>query len=174
MLTVLKNTNMEIFDVKRSMFPSQLPSPLWKEPLHSMAWGLPDFLDMLTVCPYPCLLPLCFCKDKILRYIPFPFFTWTPQHGYSLSTHTDWLHCLGYFPQLKIGFIQVSENILQWKLLLDAACSVLWTTHILPRCFQKTRKVTNSLKTVHLTEKEDNLMFHPDPEVHPSLFFNTM
>ena len=29
-------------------------------------------------------------------------------------------------------------NILQWKLLSDAACTVLWTMHILPYCFQKT------------------------------------
>lgn len=39
---------------------------------------------------------------------------------------------------IKDRFIQVPENILQWKLLLDDAYTVLMTTHIWPHCFQKT------------------------------------
>lgn len=59
-----KNANMEIFDVKRIMFSSQLPFPLWREPLHSIACGLPDFLDVLAVCPHQQLLDLCFWKTR--------------------------------------------------------------------------------------------------------------
>lgn len=54
-------------------------------------------------------------------------------------SHMLWMACsFFFFFRLKIWFIQASENTLQWNLLLDAAYTVLGTTHILPYCFQKT------------------------------------